>query len=84
MKINWKIIDRFLMGEMESDDCSIPCKNEIAEFLQVHSMDAFSEESLEFLSGVWELVYKSEYEELTGQVIPNIFKVIQEIEVEDE
>ena len=76
MKVDWKFIDKFLMGEMESDDCSIPCKKEIAEFLQTHDFEIFSDESLDFLSGVWNLVYKDEYQDLTGQVIPNIFKVI--------
>ena len=83
MKIDWNIIDRMLQGELESDDCSIPCKEEIAEFLQTHNMDVFSDESLEFLSAIWNLVYKEEYENLTGTKIPNIFKVITQPETEE-
>lgn len=82
MKINWKIIDTFLQGEMESDDCSTACKEEIARFLQTHMIEIFSEESLEFLAGVFDLVYKREYEQITGQKIPNIFRVIQQPEEE--
>lgn len=84
MKINWNIIDAFLIGETETDDLTIECREEIAEFLQTHNMEVFSDESLEQLSGIWELTYKKAYENATGEKIPNIFKVIQQPEEEQE
>lgn len=81
--INWKIIDTFLIGEAESDDLTVQCKEEIAEFLQTHDLDVFSDESLEQLAGIWELAYKKAYEDATGTKIPNIFHNIS-VEPEQE
>lgn len=84
MKINWKFIDNILMGEMETDDISEPCKQELAEFLQTHNFEVFSEQSLFELQGIWNLSIKPAYEAVTGEKIPNIFNVIQGIEEEPE
>lgn len=84
MKINWNFIDKFLIGEAETNDLTDECKQEIAEFLQTHNMEVFSDESLEQLSGIWDLAYKTAYESATGTKIPNIFKVIQQPEEEEQ
>lgn len=84
MKIDWNIIDTFLLGELDTDDLSFQCKEEVTNFLQTHDFDTLSDESLEQLSGIWDLVYKAQYENMTNTKIPNIFKVIQQPEEEQE
>lgn len=76
MELNWKIIDDFLIGEAQTDDISCTTKKEIEQFLPSHDFNAFSEESLEQLAGIWDLSYKDYYEEQTNTRIPNIFNVI--------
>lgn len=73
MKINWKILDQMLIGEMETDDITIQCKEELAEFLQTHNMEVFSDESLKELAGIFSLSLAPSYEAQTGEKIPNIF-----------
>ena len=81
MKINWNIIDDMLIGEAEHGDLPTQTIEEAKRFMEIHDLSVFSEESLELLSGIWELAYKSGYEKATGQRIPNIF---HSIKLEDE
>jgi len=73
LKIDWKVLNNMLLGEAETDDITIRCKEEINNFVQTHDFDVFSEESLEELAGIFELSMKPAYEEITGTKIPNIF-----------
>ena len=84
MKIDWKFIDKALMGELETDDISLQCKQEIQEFLQTHDFEVFSDQSLFELQGIWNLSIKPAYEAVTGEKIPNIFNVIRQPEEEQE
>ena len=84
MKINWKILDQMLIGEMDTDDITLKCKEEIQEFLYTHKMDVLSEESLKELAGIFKLSIRPAYEAQTGEKIPNIFHRIDLEEEEDE
>ena len=84
MKLNWKLIDEFLIGEANSDDLPVQAKEEIAKFLEIHEFDVFSDETLEQLAGIWDLAYKKSYEIATGTKIPNIFHHLAVEEEENE
>ena len=81
MNINWKIIDEMLLGEAETDDITLKCKDEVREFVSTHNFDVFSDESLEELSGIFELSIRPAYESAIGEKIPNIFRVLKIQEV---
>lgn len=84
MRIDWKVLDQMLLGELETDDITIKCKEEIERFLQIHDFSVFSEESLKELSGIWKLSIGPAYEEVIGGKAPNIFHVIGLEEEENE
>lgn len=85
MKINWKIIDKMLLGEADTDDLPIQAKEEVHEFVQTHNWEVFSEETLELLSGIWDLAMRPAYEAQTNERIPNIFHslLVEKEETED-
>ena len=73
MKLNWKILDQMLMGEMQTDDISLKCKEELDDFLHTHRFQVFSDESLKELAGIFSLSIAPAYEAQTGEKIPNVF-----------
>ena len=84
MKIDWQYIDKFLIGEAESDDLPVSCKEEIQKFLQIHDFSVFSDENLELLAGIWDLAYRDGYEAKTGAKSPNFFRSISVLGEENE
>ena len=85
MKINWQILDQMLMGEMDSDDITLSCKQELSEFFHTHDVSVFSEDSLKELAGIFKLSIRPAYEAQTGERIPNIFhRVGLDEDVEEE
>ncbi len=75
-KTNWEYIDSFLIGESETDDLPENAKEEIKAFLPNHDFGVFSDDTLDMLSGIWELAGADGYEETVGERIPNVFSVI--------
>lgn len=72
-KINFEILDKILSDLAQTESVTGRCAGEISEFLQTHSMESFSDESLEELGGLYILVIKPSYEKMTGMFLPNIF-----------
>ena len=77
MELKWDVLDNLLSGELDTDDLSLACKDELQKFLGTHNFGIFSDDSLEQLAGIFELSIKPAYEEGTGEKIPNIFHVIK-------
>lgn len=84
MRIDWKVLDKMLLGETETDDITLRCKKDITEFVQTHNFDVFSNDSLKELAGIFSLSIGPAYEAITNTKIPNIFYVLKVKEEENE
>ena len=73
MEINYAVLDKLLLGLLETDDISLKCKEEIPHFIETRDNGVFSDECLKELSGIFTLSLKPAYEAITETFIPNIF-----------
>ena len=73
MKVNYEVLNKLLLGLLETDDISLKCKQEIPQFVETQDINVFSEECLKEISGIFMLSIKPAYEAIVGDFIPNIF-----------
>lgn len=71
--INYDVLDKLLLGLLDSSDVSYTTKQQIEMFVQNHDLSVFDNESAKILAGWWRMSLSDTYKFLSGEYLPNIF-----------